>query len=247
MRFDEYRKHDATALAALIAKREISAGDVLEIAIARAEQVNPAINAVVHKQYEKVRKAAATGATQGPLAGVPYLIKDLRLPRGGRAGKARQQLVQGLRGRSRQRLRHALQEGRSGHIRPYLDPGVRSQSHHRAASQRALPQSMEPGAFGRRLLGRRRSGCECRHPAHGARDRRRRLHPHPRRAMRSFRIETLARPHILCAGRGRRLGRAVGWPRREPQRAGFGADARLHGRFRAGRSLCGADTRGGCA
>ena len=63
MRFDEYRKHDATALAGLIAKREISAGDVLEIAIARAEQVNPAINAIVHKQYEKARKAAAAGRT----------------------------------------------------------------------------------------------------------------------------------------------------------------------------------------
>ncbi len=77
MRFDEYRKHDATALAGLIAKREVSAGDVLETAIARAEQVNPAINAIVHKQYEKARKAVAAGAPQGPLAGVPYLIKDL--------------------------------------------------------------------------------------------------------------------------------------------------------------------------
>ena len=77
MRFDEYRKHDATALAGLIAKREISAGDVLELAIARAEQVNPAINAIVHKQYEKARKAVAGGAPQGPLAGVPYLLKDL--------------------------------------------------------------------------------------------------------------------------------------------------------------------------
>jgi amidase len=67
MRFDEYRKHDATALAGLIAKREISAGDVLELAIARAEQVNPAINAIVHKQYEKARKTVAGGAPQGHL------------------------------------------------------------------------------------------------------------------------------------------------------------------------------------
>ena len=40
-RFDEYRKHDAIWLAGLIAKREISAEEVLEAAIARAEQVNP--------------------------------------------------------------------------------------------------------------------------------------------------------------------------------------------------------------
>jgi len=29
MRFDEYRRHDATALAGLIAKREVSAKEVL--------------------------------------------------------------------------------------------------------------------------------------------------------------------------------------------------------------------------
>jgi Asp-tRNA(Asn)/Glu-tRNA(Gln) amidotransferase A subunit family amidase len=77
MRFDEYRKHDATALAGLVAKREVSASEVIEAAIARAEEVNPKINAIVHKQYEKARKAVAGGAPGGPLGGVPYLIKDL--------------------------------------------------------------------------------------------------------------------------------------------------------------------------
>ena len=49
----------------------------METAIARAEQVNPAINAIVHKQYEQARKAVAAGLPEGPLKGVPYLIKDL--------------------------------------------------------------------------------------------------------------------------------------------------------------------------
>ena len=77
MRFDEYRRHDATALARLIAKGEVSAKDVLETAIARAEQVNPAINAIVHKQYDQARRAIDEGVPSGPLRGVPYLIKDL--------------------------------------------------------------------------------------------------------------------------------------------------------------------------
>src|SRR2546423_9480459 len=76
MRFDEYRRHDATALAGLIAKGDVSAGEVLEAAIARAEQVNPAINAIVHKQYDQARRAAGAGAANGPFKGVPYLIKD---------------------------------------------------------------------------------------------------------------------------------------------------------------------------
>jgi len=77
MRLEEYRKHDAIALAGLIAKRQVSAEEVLETAIVWAEQVNPAINAIVHKQYEQARKTVATGLPDGPLKGVPYLIKDL--------------------------------------------------------------------------------------------------------------------------------------------------------------------------
>src|SRR5262249_28243771 len=77
MKFQEYRKHDAVSLARLIAKREVSAKEVLETAIARAEEINPAINAVVHKQYEQAHKALAAGPPEGPLKGVLYLIKDL--------------------------------------------------------------------------------------------------------------------------------------------------------------------------
>ena len=75
MRFEEYRKHDAVSLAELIAKRQVSAEEVLETAIARAEQVNPAINAVVHKQYERARRAGAAGLPEGPLKGVPFLSR----------------------------------------------------------------------------------------------------------------------------------------------------------------------------
>jgi amidase len=73
MRFEEYRKHDAVSLAELIAKREVSAKEVLEAAIA----LNPAINAIVHKQYDQARRAISAGLPEGPLKGVPYLIKDL--------------------------------------------------------------------------------------------------------------------------------------------------------------------------
>ena len=42
--------------------------------IARAEQINPVINAIVHK---RARKTVGAGLPEGPLKGVPYLIKDL--------------------------------------------------------------------------------------------------------------------------------------------------------------------------
>ncbi len=76
--FVEYRKMDATALAEAIAKGELAAGEILEAAIARAEAVNPAINAIVHQQFDQARQTIANGAApDGPFRNVPYLLKDL--------------------------------------------------------------------------------------------------------------------------------------------------------------------------
>ena len=77
MKFADYRKCDATDLAALIVKRQVSAKEVLETAIARAEQVNLSINAIIHMQYEQARRAVTHGLPQGPFSSVPFLIKDL--------------------------------------------------------------------------------------------------------------------------------------------------------------------------
>lgn len=76
MRFDEYRAHDAVGLAGLVARGEVTAGELLETALARAAEVNPKINAIVLDMSAPAR-AAAGQPGQGPLAGVPYLLKDL--------------------------------------------------------------------------------------------------------------------------------------------------------------------------
>lgn len=77
MRFDEYRQHDATALASMVANREVTPAELLELAISRTEQVNPDINAVVLKHYELARKQVAEAVPHGPFGGVPFLLKDL--------------------------------------------------------------------------------------------------------------------------------------------------------------------------
>jgi amidase len=77
MRFEEYRRYDAAALAGLVGKGDVTAGELLDVAIARAEAVNPKINGIVHKQYERARATIDKGLPNGPLAGVPYLLKDL--------------------------------------------------------------------------------------------------------------------------------------------------------------------------
>jgi len=71
----DYAAHDATALAALVRNKEVSATELLEAAISRAEAVEPTLNAIVQPQFERGR-AAAAGAPGGPFAGVPFLLKD---------------------------------------------------------------------------------------------------------------------------------------------------------------------------
>ena len=77
MRFAEYGDYDAIGLAELIRNKEISAVEAVEEAIARIEETNPKLNAVVFKAYDRARDAAKAGP-QGPLGGVPVLLKDMR-------------------------------------------------------------------------------------------------------------------------------------------------------------------------
>lgn len=73
-----YEDYDALGLAELVKKRDVSALELLDTAIARTEQFNPELNAVVHTMYDKARKVASEGADlNGPFTGVPFLVKDL--------------------------------------------------------------------------------------------------------------------------------------------------------------------------
>lgn len=73
---DDYLKHDATSLAALVADGDATPAELLAAACARAEAINPRINAIVQRMYEIAQKRAGQNIT-GPFAGVPFLIKDL--------------------------------------------------------------------------------------------------------------------------------------------------------------------------
>jgi amidase len=74
MNFAEYRAQDAMGLAGLVAARQVSAAELLELAVARMAEVNPQINAVTLDLSERARSEPVAS---GPLAGVPFLLKDL--------------------------------------------------------------------------------------------------------------------------------------------------------------------------
>lgn len=73
---DELMDLDATAQAGLVRAGQVSALELVDAAIARIEARNPVLNAVSTTAFEAAR-TRAQGPLQGPLAGVPFLVKEL--------------------------------------------------------------------------------------------------------------------------------------------------------------------------
>jgi amidase len=74
--FKEYGDYDALGLAGLIRGGQVTASEVLEAALVRAEAVNPKLNAIITPMHD-IARARAREKLTGPLAGVPFLVKDL--------------------------------------------------------------------------------------------------------------------------------------------------------------------------
>lgn len=76
MAFAEYDRYDGLGLAELVRAEEVSAPELIEEAIARAERVAQRLNAIVVTMYDDARARAASEPS-GPFGGVPFLLKDL--------------------------------------------------------------------------------------------------------------------------------------------------------------------------
>ena len=83
--------YDALGLAELIRTKQVAPHEVVEDTIRKIESINPKLNAVIYKTYDRARQRASAGAGDGPFAGVPFLVKDnatiagVQLTRGSRA------------------------------------------------------------------------------------------------------------------------------------------------------------------
>ena len=72
----EYDRHDATGLAALVAAGATTPEALLDTALARAAALDPALGALAYTAAETARNLIAQGLPDGPLRGVPFLLKD---------------------------------------------------------------------------------------------------------------------------------------------------------------------------
>ena len=81
--FSDYDRYDGLGLAELVRKQEVTPRELVEEAISRIEQLNPQLNAVIHKMYDAARQAAEGNLPEGSFRGVPFMLKDLLAPDAG--------------------------------------------------------------------------------------------------------------------------------------------------------------------
>ncbi|MAP94115.1 MAG: amidase [Ponticaulis sp.] len=73
----DYTKYDAMGLAELVAKREVSAEELLDEALSRAEKAKDELNCVSALFPEIASDQIKAGLPEGPLSGIPFMTKDL--------------------------------------------------------------------------------------------------------------------------------------------------------------------------
>ena len=76
---DFFLKHDCLDVARMVKSGDVSALEMLELAIDIAETHNPKYNFMAQRHYDEARAAIDRGLPNGPLAGVPFLLKDLNI------------------------------------------------------------------------------------------------------------------------------------------------------------------------
>ncbi|HUO94217.1 MAG TPA: amidase family protein [Rhizomicrobium sp.] len=77
MGFAEYAEFDGLGLAELVRNRDVKPIELVDEAIARAERLNPKLNFVVFRDYDRAREAAKGDLPKGPFAGIPFFLKDI--------------------------------------------------------------------------------------------------------------------------------------------------------------------------
>ncbi|MFZ4515272.1 MAG: amidase [Acidimicrobiia bacterium] len=74
---DDFRGLDAIAQAELVRTGRATPLELVDAAIERIARVNPTLNAIIHPRFEQARAEAQGILPNGPLRGVPIVVKDL--------------------------------------------------------------------------------------------------------------------------------------------------------------------------
>ena len=135
----EYDDLDATAMADLVHRNEVHPRELVDAAIERAEQRNPSLNAIIHRQFERARADAERVDLHAPFAGVPFVFKDFKGREAGEPYHAGVRTLRDLDYRPRTDSRVALRVRAGG-----LIPIGRTNTPELAAMGTTEPQSYGP-------------------------------------------------------------------------------------------------------
>ena len=91
----EYANHDAVGLAELVRRGDASASELVDHALAAIDLLDGELNAVIHVMADEARSAVAGSLPEGPLTGVPFLLKDLVVSYAGVATSCGSRLLNG--------------------------------------------------------------------------------------------------------------------------------------------------------
>jgi len=95
MNLAEYAAYDGRGLADLVKRGEVTAKALGLLMLAAVEKVNPHINAVIQTYADRVEAMRDDYIPIGPLAGVPFLLKDIGPAEKGAIQEAGSRLWQG--------------------------------------------------------------------------------------------------------------------------------------------------------
>jgi amidase len=95
MNLEEYSRCDGVALADLVRKREVSPKELAHLFVDAIEKVNPRINAVIEVYSDRIEGLDGHAISNGPFAGVPFLMKDIGAGERGRLQESGSRLMKG--------------------------------------------------------------------------------------------------------------------------------------------------------
>ena len=196
MNLTEYARYDALGLAELVARKEVTARELAQTAMAAIAAINP-LNAVVETYADRIDALDEATLGDGPFRGVPFLMKDVFGHEAGRRIEFGSRLCRDM---VVQQDTHYCQLVRAAGLNIIGRSAAPEYSMSGTTETRAVRQHLDavaPRLLGRRFDRRRHGRGDGRHRAGGARLGHRRVDPHPGELLRRRRPQALARPRVL--------------------------------------------------
>ncbi len=91
-----YTNYDGLGLAELVRSGEVSAGELLEDALAGIDALNPELNGITARLDDAARAEIAAGLADGPFSGVPFVVKELGIQCQGAPSRCGSKLTENL-------------------------------------------------------------------------------------------------------------------------------------------------------